>query len=78
MIDGVVRVGDQLRPTRSRSGRIWRVTSETREGWRVGFYLTPQGDYVGPSRNRRTGKWQGGVRGIWRTLAQLETWERVV
>lgn len=76
-IDGAVRVGDRLRPKRSRTGRIWRVRGESREGWRVSFRLEPEGDDVGPARNERTGKWQGGVRGVWRSLAELEGWERV-
>ncbi len=52
---------------RSRSGRRW-LASRMADGR---YYLHPLGDDVSSPRSETTGKWQGGVRGLVRTEAEL-------
>lgn len=80
MIDGKLRVGDRIRPKRSRTGRIWRVrTCDTRpDGRTVWLYLVPVGDETNggggtPGRQGTT----GGVRALRRLQSELDGWERV-
>jgi hypothetical protein len=74
MIEGRLRVGDHLRPRRSRTGRIWRVSStSSRLDGTVWLWLSPVGD---------EGLWRwlwphGGVRRLRRLPSELTAWERV-
>lgn len=53
---------------RTRSGRVWKASGRYLRG--SGFRLNPQGVNISYTGG-------GGVRGIWRTLSELEAWTRL-
>jgi hypothetical protein len=67
------KVGNVVRPMRSRTGRCWKVARLEDDI----CVLVPLGDDVLAARSERTGRWQGGVRSLRKPWREIIGWELV-